>query len=409
MTLFSQPSRLHRPRMSYWQNRMLRSRIAILARNGARKWLFLRRSFASDPFILGIETSCDDTGVAILDEHGDICSNIVSSQWELQAKWKGVVPALAARAHETNLPHVIQAAIEQSNMNDVHHLRAIAVTSGPGLSPCLDVGLSMAKQLCLAHSIPFIKVNHLEAHILVAMLPNLCEEIPLFPFLVLLVSGGHCCLVLAKNFGEYQVLGSTLDDSVGEAFDKVARLLQLSGDKDVMHGGKLVETMALQGDPSVFRFTEPMRHRADCDFSYSGIKSAMLRRVQQLGEPTADQRADLCAAFQQAAVNQLVTKTERACLWGKELLGPSLRHLVVCGGVASNQYLFRRIEVLAETQNMIAIVPPARYCTDNGAMIAFAGLQRYHRGTRDQPVDARYDPRWRLQDLTPPGFASSHS
>ncbi|KAL0591845.1 hypothetical protein ABG067_000988 [Albugo candida] len=289
------------------------------------------------------------------------------------------------------------------------HLRAIAVTSGPGLAPCLDVGLSMAKQLSLTHSLPFIKVNHLEAHILVARLPNLCEEIPIFPFLVLLVSGGHCCLVLARSIGEYQLLGSTLDDSVGESFDKVARLLELSEEKDVMHGGKLVEMMALQGDPSIFQFTEPMRHRSDCDFSYSGIKSAMLRRVHQLGKPTARQKADLCAAFQHAAVSQLVSKTERACVWGKELLGSRLKHLVVCGGVASNQYLFRRMKALADAQDMIAIVPPARYCTDNAAMIAFAGLQRYHGGSRDEPLDARYDPRWRLQDLVPPGLVSSHS
>ncbi|KAG7400188.1 putative tRNA N6-adenosine threonylcarbamoyltransferase, mitochondrial [Phytophthora boehmeriae] len=218
-------------------------------------------------FFLGIETSCDDTAAAVLDDSGRVLSSVISSQWELNAKWKGIVPALAARAHAENLPHVVAAAIEQSGLESVQQLSAVAVTSGPGLAPCLDVGLQTARQICLDNpEIAFLQINHLEAHVLVSRLPHLTTPPPEFPFVVLLVSGGHCCLVLAKGVGDYELLGNTLDDSIGEAYDKVARMLGItasaSGGKGV-HGGKLIEDMAARGNDRAYPFTEPMKHRKE--------------------------------------------------------------------------------------------------------------------------------------------------
>ncbi|ETP30388.1 hypothetical protein F442_20624 [Phytophthora nicotianae P10297] len=354
-------------------------------------------------YLLGIETSCDDTAAAVLDQDGRVLSNVISSQWELNAKWRGIVPALAARAHEENLPHVINAAIEQSGLESLQQLSAVAVTSGPGLAPCLDVGLRTARQICLDNpDIAFLQINHLEAHVLVSRLPQLETPRPEFPFVVLLVSGGHCCLVLAKSLGDYELLGNTLDDSIGEACDKVARMLDItaSGGKGV-HGGKLIEDMAARGDDRAFPFTEPMKHRKDCDFSYSGIKTAMLREVKKLGELDEKMKEDLCASFQRKAVDQLITRTRRACQWSKDRLGDHITSLVVCGGVASNQYLRGRMQTATEEEGVVAVFPPAKYCTDNGVMIAWAGLERYAKGMRSDPECARYQPRWPLETLQP--------
>ncbi|KAL4161400.1 hypothetical protein PRNP1_001954 [Phytophthora ramorum] len=354
-------------------------------------------------YVLGIETSCDDTAAAVLDADGRVLSSVISSQWELNAQWKGIVPALAARAHADNLPHVIKAAMEQSGLESVKQLSAVAVTSGPGLAPCLDVGLRAARQICLDNpDVAFLQINHLEAHVLVSRLPQLETPRPEFPFVVLLVSGGHCCLVLAKGLGDYELLGNTLDDSIGEAYDKVARMLDItsSGGKGV-HGGKLIEDMAARGNDRAFPFTEPMKHRKDCDFSYSGIKTAMLREVKKLGELDDKTKEDLCASFQRKAVDQLITRTRRACQWSKDRVGNKISSLVVCGGVASNQYLRSRMQSAVEEEGLVAVFPPARYCTDNGVMIAYAGLERYAKGMRCDPEPARYQPRWPLETLQP--------
>ncbi|KAF1789055.1 tRNA N6-adenosine threonylcarbamoyltransferase, TsaD [Phytophthora cactorum] len=378
-------------------------------------------------YMLGIETSCDDTAAAVLDQNGRVLSSVISSQWELNAKWRGIVPALAARAHEDNLPHVMKAVLSRGNENgdaelniitrtnvllpfdvgsgleNLQQLSAVAVTSGPGLAPCLDVGLRTARQICLDNpDIAFLQINHLEAHVLVSRLPQLETPRPEFPFVVLLVSGGHCCLVLAKGLGDYELLGNTLDDSIGEAYDKVARMLDItaSGDKGV-HGGKLIEDMAARGNDRAYPFTEPMKHRKDCDFSYSGIKTAMLREVKKLGELDEKMKEDLCASFQRKAVDQLITRTRRACQWSKDRLGDNFTSLVVCGGVASNQYLRDRMQAAAEEEGVVAVFPPAKYCTDNGVMIAWAGLERYAKGMRSDPESARYQPRWPLETLQP--------
>ncbi|CAI5716112.1 unnamed protein product [Peronospora destructor] len=355
----------------------------------------LRRTSSVRPvsYLLGVETSCDDTAAAVLDQDGRVLSHVISSQWELYAKWKGIVPALAARAHADNLPHVINAAIEQSKLKGVEQLSAVAVTSGPGLAPCLDVGLQTARQICLDNrNIAFLQINHLELE----------TPQPEFPFVVLLVSGGHCCLVLAKGLGDYELLGNTVDDSIGEAYDKVARMLNItSSGGNGVHGGKLIEDMAARGNDRAFSFTEPMKHRKDCDFSYSGIKTAMLREVKKLGDIDEKTKEDLCASFQRKAIDQLVTRTRRACQWSKERMRDKISTLVVCGGVASNQYLRGRMQAVADEEGVVAVFPPAKYCTDNGVMVAWAGLERYARGMRSDPESARYQPRWPLESLQP--------
>ncbi|DAZ96203.1 TPA: hypothetical protein N0F65_012393 [Lagenidium giganteum] len=369
--------------------------------NSAWHVRLLSATAAGKPYILGIETSCDDTAAAVLDASGRVLSHVVSSQWELNAQWKGIVPGLAARAHAQNLPHVVSEALRQSGLSGPEQLEAVAVTRGPGLAPCLDVGLTTAKQLAIDHGLQFVEVNHLEAHVLVARLPELeLNHASRFPFLVLLVSGGHCCLVLAKGVGDYELLGSTVDDSVGEAFDKVARMLDLPLDQGV-HGGKLIEDMARLGNDRAFAFPESMKHRKDCDFSYSGMKTAMMRELAKLGNLDERTKQDLCASFQRRAVDQLLTRTRRASEWARERTTSDFNTLVICGGVAANAYIRDRMLQLGQEEALDIVFPPPRYCTDNGVMIAWAGLERIRAGVSNDPVTARYQPRWPLETLTP--------
>ncbi|KDO31685.1 hypothetical protein SPRG_03603 [Saprolegnia parasitica CBS 223.65] len=377
--------------------------------------LLAARPFATaarTKYVLGIETSCDDTAVAIVDSNGAILSEVVSSQWALLEKWKGrhtrryycIVPALAARSHEENLPLVLQAAIEQSGLDGFGALDAVAVTSGPGLAPCLNVGLSAAKDLVARHNLDFLAINHLEAH---ALVPRLLNDDVHFPFLVLLVSGGHCSLVLAKDVGSYDVLGSTVDDSVGEAFDKVARMLELTSERAKLHGGALVEAAARLGNDRVFRLTEPMKKKkrklafgVGLRLSFAGLKTAMMRLIAEHQPLTPTTKHDLAAAFQRTAIAHLVTRTKLACEM-TTASHPTLQHLVVCGGVAANTTLRREMETLASATGLRAVYPPPRYCTDNGVMIAWAGMERYVRGVRDDAASTKYAPRWPLNTLQP--------
>ncbi|ETV75079.1 hypothetical protein, variant 4 [Aphanomyces astaci] len=244
-------------------------------------------------------------------------------------------------------------------------LSAVAVTTGPGLAPCLNVGLSTAIGLAHDHKLDIVAVNHLEAH---ALVPRLFQKDLGFPFLVLLVSGGHCTLVVAKDVGDYDVLGNTVDDSVGEAFDKVARMLSLATDTTTSHGGKLVEGYAARGNPRAFAFTEPMKKK---------------------------QR-------KRTAIAHLVTRTRLACELTQASTMGSMKHLVVCGGVAANANVRSQLQELATSQGLTAIFPPIRYCTDNGVMVAWAGMERFLRGVRDDPTTVKYSPRWPLDQLTPP-------
>ncbi|ETV75077.1 hypothetical protein, variant 2 [Aphanomyces astaci] len=281
-------------------------------------------------------------------------------------------------------------------------LSAVAVTTGPGLAPCLNVGLSTAIGLAHDHKLDIVAVNHLEAH---ALVPRLFQKDLGFPFLVLLVSGGHCTLVVAKDVGDYDVLGNTVDDSVGEAFDKVARMLSLATDTTTSHGGKLVEGYAARGNPRAFAFTEPMKkkQRKDCDFSYSGLKTAMVRHIASLPQPLdMKTKQDLAASFQRTAIAHLVTRTRLACELTQASTMGSMKHLVVCGGVAANANVRSQLQELATSQGLTAIFPPIRYCTDNGVMVAWAGMERFLRGVRDDPTTVKYSPRWPLDQLTPP-------
>ncbi|KAF0688030.1 Aste57867_20312 [Aphanomyces stellatus] len=347
-------------------------------------------------YVLGIETSCDDTAVAVVDSEGRVLSEVVSSQWEMINKWKGIVPALAARAHEENLPLVLSEAMRLSGLEGFKSLSAIAVTAGPGLAPCLNVGLSAAIEIATKNELDFVAVNHLEAH---ALVPRLLQRDLNFPFLVLLVSGGHCTLVLAKDIGQYDVLGNTVDDSIGEAFDKVARMLSLTEENSTSHGGKLVEMYAELGNSRAFPFTEPMKkkQRKDCDFSYSGLKTAMVRYVNQHKPLDKETKQDLAASFQRTAISHLVTRTKRACEISKSTA--NIQHLVVCGGVAANAQVRKELQQVAEAEGLTPVFPPVRYCTDNGVMVAWAGMERYLRGVRDNPNGMKYTPRWPLNQL----------
>ncbi|OQR97469.1 O-sialoglycoprotein endopeptidase [Thraustotheca clavata] len=356
------------------------------------------RSIRRAMYVLGIETSCDDTAVAIVSSTGKVLAEVVSSQWALLEQWKGIVPALAARSHQQNLPLVLQTALEQSGLKSFKELDAVAVTSGPGLAPCLNVGLSTAIDLAQTHQLDFLAINHLEAH---ALVPRLLHKDIQFPFLVLLVSGGHCSLVLAKDVGNYDVLGSTVDDSVGEAFDKVARMLELTSENNKLHGGALVEAYALNGNPRAFPLTEPMKKkkRKDCDFSFAGLKTNMMRLIAE-NEPLDDvKRQDFAASFQRTAIAHLVTRTKLACELSTTSF-PEIKHLIVCGGVAANSKLRDQMTEVAKSFQLEAVFPPPRYCTDNGVMVAWAGMERYLRGVRDDPSTTKYTPRWPLNTLS---------
>lgn len=318
--------------------------------------------------ILGIETSCDETSVAVL--HGRrVLSNIVASQVDLHARWGGIVPEAAARQHVERLNPVLQQALDEAGISFAQ-IEGIAVTNRPGLVGALVVGLAGAKALALALQKPFVGIHHLEGHLYSAFLTEPEREIP-FPHIALIVSGGHTELVKVDGHGDYQVLGHTLDDASGEAFDKVARLLELG-----YPGGPIIDKLARQGDPDAFRFPRAWLEGTH-HFSFSGLKTAVLRTVETLPKPLDKQTiANLCASFQQAVVEVLVRKAIQAV---KEA-GVSV--LTVVGGVASNSALQDQVRRAGKEAGIEVLIPPSHYCTDNAAMIALAGWFRLNRGER---------------------------
>lgn len=349
-----------------------------------------------DTLILGIETSCDETAVAVVDNHKNILSHKILSQIDEHAEFGGVVPEIAARQHISNLDHLIRGALEEANVT-VHDLSAIAATTGPGLVGGLIVGVMTAKAMAVAANKPFIAVNHLEGHALTA---RLVEDIE-FPYLLLLVSGGHCQILMAKGIGDYERLGSTIDDAAGEAFDKTAKLLGLS-----YPGGPAVEKAAKDGDPDRFDLPTPLRGKPGCDFSFSGLKTAVRRTaeacVAEHGSLSNDDRADICAAFQQAIGRCIEDRLRRGIKIFRQKAGDIHAPLVVAGGVAANQYLRAIIEKLASDNNMSFHAPPLSLCTDNGAMIAWAGLERFMDNPDLNDRDQSPRPRWPLDsDATP--------
>ncbi len=340
--------------------------------------------------ILGIETSCDETGVALYDTHAGLLGEALHSQVALHALYGGVVPELASRDHVRRLLPLAREALEQSG-RQLEDVDLIAFTQGPGLGGALLVGASVAAGLGLALDCPVVGIHHLEGHLLS---PLLADPRPEFPFVALLVSGGHTQLMRVDGVGRYALLGETLDDAAGEAFDKTATLLGLG-----YPGGPALARLAESGDGASYAFPRPMMGSGTLDFSFSGLKTAVLTRIRALGETDARQRADLAASFQEAVVDVLSTK----CL--AALRQEGLKRLVVAGGVGANTCLRVRLLADAARQGAEVYFPALRLCTDNGAMIAFAAALKYPQGSggiAGFPVFPRWNLSQAAADTTPP-------
>ncbi len=344
--------------------------------------------------VLGIETSCDETAAAVVDGAAEparrIRANIVLSQLGEHAPHGGVVPEIAARAHLEHLDGLIQRALGEAGVA-LSDLKGIAATGGPGLIGGVIVGVMTAKAIASALKVPFLAVNHLEAHALTA---GLTDDLA-FPYLLLLVSGGHCQLLSVEGVGKYRRYGTTVDDAAGEAFDKVAKLIGLP-----YPGGPAVERAARSGDPKRFALPRPMKGRPGCDFSFSGLKTAVRHAVAALPEKLPDKdRDDVAASFQAAVAEVMADRSIRAMQrFLDEHGGVAAPTLVVSGGVAANQFLRARLTKTAERQGFEFLAPPPKLCTDNAAMIAWAGFERLRLGLVDG-LDFAPRPRWPLEEL----------
>lgn len=357
----------------------------------------------SEPItILGLESSCDDTAAALVrsvpDRPAEILASVVAGQTALHAEFGGVVPEIAARAHTEKLDTCVEDALTEAGI-DLADIDAIAVTAGPGLIGGVLAGVMTAKGLSLATGKPLIGVNHLAGH---ALTPRLTDGVT-FPYLMLLVSGGHCQFLIAHGPDDFRRLGGTIDDAPGEAFDKTARLLGLP-----QPGGPSVESEARKGDAKRFRLPRPLLDRPGCDMSFSGLKTALLRErdklVSEKGGITEQDRADLCAGFQAAVTDVLVEKSRRAL--SKYLaLSPADPTFAVAGGVAANQSIRAGLETVCDQVGTAFLAPPLALCTDNAAMIAWAGIEAFRAGNRDDmTLVAR--PRWPLDQTAAPMLGS---
>ncbi len=339
--------------------------------------------------VLGIETSCDETSVSVVEKSTDgsikILSNIVRSQLNVHKDFGGVVPELAARAHSEIIDKITSLALKEAKIK-FSDLNAIAATAGPGLLGGLIVGTVFAKTLASALKIPFIAVNHLEGHALSVLL----EHKIAFPYLLLLVSGGHTEFSIIKKFNRYKRIGTTLDDALGEAFDKTARLLNLG-----YPGGPLIEKCATKGNQEKYKFPMPLFYEKNCDFSFSGLKSSVAQKV--LNKKITDKfKNDISASFQRTIAAILLKKTQTAIeTFNKETKNKITVNIVVAGGVAANQFIRSSLESLEEEVNCKFYFPSLKLCTDNGAMIAYAGIERYERGLSNN-LSFRPRPRWPL-------------
>lgn len=341
--------------------------------------------------ILGIETSCDETAAAVVTGKGRILANIVHSQIDEHRPFAGVVPEIAARAHVEKLDSVIEKALAESGC-DLSDINAIAGTAGPGLIGGVMVGFTTAKALALSTGKPLVAVNHLEAH---ALTVRMTDQVS-FPYLLLLVSGGHCQILLVRGVGDYQRLGATIDDAVGEAFDKTAKLLQLG-----FPGGPAVEIKAREGDPQRFSLPRPMMGRPELDFSFSGLKTAVRQTAVRMDGRLLDQDiADLCAGFQAAIGDVLCDRIGRA-IGHCRTSGNAPTAFVLAGGVAANQYLRARLKETAGDANLHFVAPPPALCTDNGAMVAWAGFERFRLGMTSS-LSMAPRARWPLDDTAAP-------
>ncbi len=350
--------------------------------------------------VLGLETSCDETAAAVVrrapDGRGEILANVVRSQWDEHRAFGGVVPEIAARAHVACLDVLIEDAMRQAKLS-LCQLDAIAATTGPGLNSGLIVGAVTGKTLALAHSKPFLAINHLEAHALTVGLTE--NRRP--PYLMLLVSGGHTQLLFVKGVGNYVRLGTTIDDALGEAFDKTAKLLGLG-----FPGGPDVAKHAARGDGNRFALPRPLVGRKDAHFSFAGLKTAVRQLAKSL-EPIDDQTlADICASFEVAVTDTVKDRVRTAMVLSEPLWSEcSQRALVVAGGVAANVRLREALDALCAETGYDLSVPPIALCTDNGAMIAWAGAERLNLGESD-PLDSLVRPRWPLDPDAPPAIGA---
>jgi len=344
----------------------------------------------ADLTLLGIETSCDETAAAVVRLRGDqvqVLSSIIASQIAEHAPYGGVVPEIAARAHVKVVDTIIGRAMTGAGIG-FDRLNGVAATAGPGLVGGVMVGLAAGKAIALVRGLPLIAVNHLEGHALSARLGGAAP----YPFLLLLVSGGHCQLLSVEGVGRYRRLGTTIDDAAGEAFDKIASSLGLP-----YPGGPALEQLAVGGDATRYPLPRALLGREGCDFSFSGLKTAAARIAVTLA--TEDERRDLAAAVQGAIARQLVERSQKAMVQHLHAQGGSGRLFVVAGGVAANQTVRDRLQAAAEAHGFAFAAPPLKYCTDNAAMIALAGAERLAAGLVDD-IDVAARPRWPLDEAS---------
>ena len=332
--------------------------------------------------ILGIETSCDETGLAVFDSGAGILANVVHSQVDIHKDYGGVVPELASRDHIRRITPLIDQTIRQAAIGK-DELDGIAYTSGPGLIGALLVGAAVGRSLAYAWGIPAVGIHHMEAHLLAPMLE---EDAPACPFLALLVSGGHTQIMQVDNPGEYVLLGESQDDAAGEAFDKTAKLLGLD-----YPGGPAISVLAESGDPNRYTFPRPMTDRPGLDFSFSGLKTHTMKILNQI-HPDDQTRADIARAFVDAAVDTLTIKCRRA------MEQTSIYTLIAAGGVSANSQLRKSLTLMVEDLGGRVFYPRPEYCTDNGAMIAYAGYLRIKKG-RSEPLSFAAYPRWSLAEV----------
>lgn len=339
--------------------------------------------------VLGLETSCDETGVAIYDSEQGLLGDALYSQVEMHARYGGVIPELASRDHIRKTLPMIRQLMDENNIA-ASSIDGIAYTAGPGLIGALLVGASLGRSLAMAWDVPAIGVHHMEGHLLAPMLE---EDPPEFPFVALLVSGGHTQLVAVKGIGQYILLGESLDDAAGEAFDKVGKMMGLA-----YPGGPRVAALALKGSEGRFTFPRPMTNRPGLDFSFSGLKTYVRNTLAELeqadGNVSEQDKADVALAFEEAVAQTLVIKCRRA------LEHAGLRTLIIAGGVSANQRLRRLLQDMVDARRSKLYYAKPRFCTDNGAMIAYAGCQRLMAGQREGlAISARA--RWPLESLPP--------
>ena len=343
--------------------------------------------------VLGIESSCDETAVSIVrlkdKKDGEILSNIVFSQIDEHLPYGGVVPEIASRSHVESLGPLIDRALNEASLK-LSNIDGIAATAGPGLVGGLIVGLTTAKGISLGANIPLVGVNHLEGHALTPLLTNKIS----FPYILLLISGGHTQLILVKDLGEYIQLGTTLDDAVGEAFDKAAKFLDLG-----YPGGPALEKISKEGSKNRFNFPRPLLKSQDCNFSFSGLKTSLIREVKEIEPLTQNDLADLASSYQQAIIDCLKAKSDRAISIAKdEYKDLDINYFVASGGVASNKAIGESLNELAVENNMEFVAPPIKFCTDNAAMIAWAGGLRLLSGQKDN-LEISVKSRWPLSEM----------